>query len=55
MHALPLVVATVAAVIMAPAVLRGLAASGHVRMNYRERELPFPFGISERGGGARSR
>ena len=45
MHALPLVVATVIAAVMAPAVLRGLAAAGHVRMNYRERELPFPFGV----------
>jgi UDP-GlcNAc:undecaprenyl-phosphate GlcNAc-1-phosphate transferase len=44
-HALPLVVATVAAVVMAPAVLHGLIAAGHVRVNYRERELPFPFGV----------
>jgi UDP-GlcNAc:undecaprenyl-phosphate GlcNAc-1-phosphate transferase len=44
-HALPLVVATVIAAAIAPAVLRGLAAAGHVRMNYREHALPFPFGI----------
>jgi UDP-GlcNAc:undecaprenyl-phosphate/decaprenyl-phosphate GlcNAc-1-phosphate transferase len=44
-HALPLVVATVAAVVMAPMVLRGLVAGGHVRANYRWRELPFPFGV----------
>jgi UDP-GlcNAc:undecaprenyl-phosphate/decaprenyl-phosphate GlcNAc-1-phosphate transferase len=44
-HALPLVVATVIAAAVAPAVLRGLAAGGHVRMNYREHALPFPFGI----------
>src|SRR4029077_14265035 len=30
---------------MAPAVLRGLAAAGQVRMNYREHALPFPFGV----------
>jgi UDP-N-acetylmuramyl pentapeptide phosphotransferase/UDP-N-acetylglucosamine-1-phosphate transferase len=34
-----------AAVIMAPAVLRGLVAGRHLRMNYRQRELPFPFGV----------
>lgn len=45
MHALALVVATVIAVLMAPVLLRGLAAAGHVRLNYRERELPFPFGV----------
>ncbi len=45
MHALPLVVATAAAVALAPMVLRGLLAGGHVRTNYRERELPFPFGV----------
>lgn len=45
MHALPLVVAMLAAVIMAPAVLRGLVAGGHLRANYRQRELPFPFGV----------
>jgi UDP-GlcNAc:undecaprenyl-phosphate/decaprenyl-phosphate GlcNAc-1-phosphate transferase len=44
-HALALVVATVIAVLMAPALLRGLASTGHVRLNYRERELPFPFGV----------
>ncbi len=45
MHALPLVLATVIAVLMAPALLRGLASAGHLRLNYRERELPFPFGV----------
>ncbi len=45
MHALPLVVATVIALLMAPALLRGLASAGHVRPNYRKRELPFPFGV----------
>jgi UDP-N-acetylmuramyl pentapeptide phosphotransferase/UDP-N-acetylglucosamine-1-phosphate transferase len=44
-HALPFAVAILAALIMAPLVLRGLADSGHVRTNYRRRELPFPFGV----------
>jgi UDP-GlcNAc:undecaprenyl-phosphate/decaprenyl-phosphate GlcNAc-1-phosphate transferase len=44
-YAVPLVVAMIVAVILAPALLRGLVAGGHVRMNYRERELPFPFGV----------
>jgi UDP-GlcNAc:undecaprenyl-phosphate/decaprenyl-phosphate GlcNAc-1-phosphate transferase len=44
-HALPLAVATVVAVAMAPMVLRGLVVGGHLRMNYRQRELPFPFGV----------
>jgi UDP-N-acetylmuramyl pentapeptide phosphotransferase/UDP-N-acetylglucosamine-1-phosphate transferase len=35
----------VIALVMAPALLRGLAAAGHLRLNYRERELPFPFGV----------
>ncbi len=33
-----------AALVLAPPLLRGLAAAGHVRGNYRGRELPFPFG-----------
>jgi len=33
------------AVLMAPALLRALIAGEHVRVNYRSRELPFPFGI----------
>jgi len=44
-HALPLALATLAALAMAPLVLRGLVAGGHLRMNYRRRELPFPFGV----------
>jgi UDP-GlcNAc:undecaprenyl-phosphate/decaprenyl-phosphate GlcNAc-1-phosphate transferase len=35
----------VIAVLMAPALLRGLTSAGHKRLNYRERELPFPFGV----------
>jgi UDP-GlcNAc:undecaprenyl-phosphate/decaprenyl-phosphate GlcNAc-1-phosphate transferase len=45
MHALPFVVAFIAAVILAPALLRALGETGHTRANYRERLLPFPFGV----------
>jgi UDP-GlcNAc:undecaprenyl-phosphate/decaprenyl-phosphate GlcNAc-1-phosphate transferase len=45
-HALPLIVALLVALPVAPAVLRMLAAGGHVRPNYRGHELPFPFGLS---------
>ncbi len=45
MHALPFVVALAVAIVMAPMVLRGLRAGGHLRSNYRGRELPFPFGV----------
>jgi UDP-GlcNAc:undecaprenyl-phosphate/decaprenyl-phosphate GlcNAc-1-phosphate transferase len=45
MHALPFVIALVAAAGLAPAVLRMLVDSGHVHPNYRARALPFPFGV----------
>jgi UDP-GlcNAc:undecaprenyl-phosphate/decaprenyl-phosphate GlcNAc-1-phosphate transferase len=45
MHALPLLVALVAAVLLAPAVLRALVLDGHVRENYRGNLLPFPLGV----------
>lgn len=45
MHALPLVVAFAAALVLAPALRRTLAADGHARENYRGRQLPFPFGV----------
>jgi UDP-GlcNAc:undecaprenyl-phosphate GlcNAc-1-phosphate transferase len=45
MHALPFFLALVSAAILAPAVLRTLAAGGHIQANYRERLLPCPFGI----------
>ncbi len=45
MHALPFVVALAVAVILAPALLRGLRDAGHTRANYRGRALPFPFGV----------
>jgi UDP-N-acetylmuramyl pentapeptide phosphotransferase/UDP-N-acetylglucosamine-1-phosphate transferase len=45
-HALPFVLASLTAVALAPAMLRMLADTGHVRVNYRERPLPFPFGVT---------
>jgi hypothetical protein len=44
-HALPLLLAFVLALVMAPATLRALAAGPHARPNYRERLLPFPLGV----------
>ncbi|MCW3020401.1 MAG: hypothetical protein JWN10_2709 [Solirubrobacterales bacterium] len=45
MHALPFVVALAVAATLAPALLRGLRDGGHTRANYRDRALPFPFGV----------
>lgn len=45
MHALPFAIALATAAVLAPGLLRTLAASGHSAPNYRERMLPFPFGI----------
>ena len=45
MHALPFLLALASAAILAPALLRTLAGAGHVRLNYRDRALPFPFGV----------
>jgi UDP-GlcNAc:undecaprenyl-phosphate GlcNAc-1-phosphate transferase len=45
MHALPLLLSLVAAALLAPLLLRALREAGHVRPNYRERALPFPFGV----------
>jgi UDP-GlcNAc:undecaprenyl-phosphate/decaprenyl-phosphate GlcNAc-1-phosphate transferase len=45
MHALPFLLALVSAAVFAPAVLRTLGEGGHTRLNYRERSLPFPFGV----------
>ncbi|HTZ88670.1 MAG TPA: hypothetical protein VMB05_18555, partial [Solirubrobacteraceae bacterium] len=45
MHALPFVFALLSAVLLAPALLRTLTEGGHVKANYRGRELPFPFGV----------
>src|SRR6202158_5796210 len=45
MHALPFLLALATAAILAPAVLRALRVGGHTKANYRDRELPFPFGV----------
>jgi UDP-GlcNAc:undecaprenyl-phosphate GlcNAc-1-phosphate transferase len=45
MHALPFVIAFASATLLAPGVLRMLSGAGHVKVNYRERLLPFPFGV----------
>ena len=45
MHALPLLLAFLAAVALAPATLRLLREGGHVRVNYRGRALPCPDGV----------
>jgi UDP-N-acetylmuramyl pentapeptide phosphotransferase/UDP-N-acetylglucosamine-1-phosphate transferase len=45
MHALPFLIALAGAAILAPALLRMLSAAGHTRRNYRDRPLPFPFGV----------
>jgi len=45
MHALPLALATLIAVALAPALLRAMAQGGHVQGNYRGRRLPFPLGV----------
>jgi UDP-GlcNAc:undecaprenyl-phosphate GlcNAc-1-phosphate transferase len=45
MHALPFLLALASAGLLAPGVLRMLAAGGHVKANYRARPLPFPFGV----------
>jgi len=45
MHALPFLLALLAAALLAPLLLRALREGGHVRPNYRERALPFPFGV----------
>jgi UDP-GlcNAc:undecaprenyl-phosphate/decaprenyl-phosphate GlcNAc-1-phosphate transferase len=42
---LPFVVATVTALVLAPALRASLAENGFVRENYRGARLPFPFGV----------
>jgi UDP-GlcNAc:undecaprenyl-phosphate GlcNAc-1-phosphate transferase len=44
-HALPILLASAAALLLAPGVLRALADGGHTRVNYRGRALPFPLGV----------
>ena len=45
MHALPFVISIACAALLAPALLRALGEGGHTRLNYRDRALPFPFGV----------
>ena len=45
MHAVPFLLALASAALLAPALLRMLLAAGQTRPNYRERRLPFPFGV----------
>jgi UDP-N-acetylmuramyl pentapeptide phosphotransferase/UDP-N-acetylglucosamine-1-phosphate transferase len=45
-HALPFLVALTVAVLLSPFALRELRAGGHVRSNFRGRELPFPLGVT---------
>jgi UDP-GlcNAc:undecaprenyl-phosphate GlcNAc-1-phosphate transferase len=45
-HALPLALSALAALLLAPAALRFLAEEGRVRENWRGRSLPFPGGFA---------
>lgn len=45
MHALPFVLGTISAAALASPLLRALSDGGHVKANYREREVIFPFGL----------
>ena len=45
MHALPFLLSLAVAALLAPPLLRTLREGGHVRPNYRARELPVPFGV----------
>lgn len=45
MHVLPLALASLIALTIAPATLRALRKGGHLRPNWRGRELVFPFGV----------
>jgi UDP-GlcNAc:undecaprenyl-phosphate GlcNAc-1-phosphate transferase len=44
-HALPFVLATVAAMALAAPLFRTLSEGGHVKANYRGRDVVFPFGV----------
>jgi UDP-GlcNAc:undecaprenyl-phosphate/decaprenyl-phosphate GlcNAc-1-phosphate transferase len=44
-HSLPFLIALASAVALAPGLLRALAGGGHTRANFRDRPLPFPFGV----------
>ncbi len=45
MHALPFVLASIAAALLANPLLRALTEGGHVKPNFRERSVAFPFGV----------
>jgi len=45
MHALPLVLATLVALALAPGLLRAMTERGQVHANYRGRRVPFPLGV----------
>lgn len=45
MRALPFVLATLLAAALATPLLRALSESGHLKANYRGREVVFPFGV----------
>jgi UDP-GlcNAc:undecaprenyl-phosphate GlcNAc-1-phosphate transferase len=45
MHALPFVLSFASAALLAPALLRALSDAGQTRLNYRERPLPYAFGV----------
>lgn len=45
MHALPILLASAMALLLAPGVLRMLTDADHTRVNYRGRALPFPLGV----------
>src|SRR3954471_16436825 len=45
MNALPSALALAAALVVAPATWRAFSQGGFTRANYRDRELPFPFGV----------
>ena len=45
MHALPFLLALASAALLAGPLLRSLRDGGHTRLNYRDRELPYPFGV----------
>jgi UDP-GlcNAc:undecaprenyl-phosphate GlcNAc-1-phosphate transferase len=44
-HALPFVLGTICAAALASPLLHALSQSGHVKLNYRQREVVFPFGV----------
>ena len=45
MHAVPFMLSLAAAGILATPLLRALRDGGHMRINYRDRPLPYPFGV----------